>query len=133
MEKVKEFFATQDEFAKHIGLELLEAKQGYAKVKMPIRPYHLNGVKTAHGGAIFTLADFAFAVASNSHGRVALGVNGNISYMKAATAGTLYAEARETSRNHKLGYYAVDIYDDHKELIAVFQGMVYRKETEIAF
>jgi len=133
VEKVKQFFSAHDQFAKHAGLELLEAKQGYAKVKMSIRPYHLNGVKTVHGGAIFTLADFAFAVASNSHGRVAMGINGNISYMKAATAGTLYAEARETSCNHKLGHYEVNIYDDHEELIAVFQGMVYRKEAEIAF
>lgn len=133
MEKVKQFFSEHDLFAKHAGLELMDAEPGYAKVKMAIHPYHLNGVKTVHGGAIFTLADFAFAVASNSHGRVAMGVNGNISYMKAATTGTLYAEARETSRNHKLGHYTVNIYDDQQELVAIFQGMVYRKEVEIVF
>jgi acyl-CoA thioesterase len=133
MEKVKRFFSEHDQFAKHTGLEILEAAKGYAKVKMPIQPYHLNGVNTVHGGAIFTLADFAFAVASNSHGRVAMGVNGNISYMKAATTGTLYAEAHETSCNHKLGHYLVNIYDDQQELVAVLQGMVYRKEAEIAF
>lgn len=133
MEKVKQFFSEHDQFAKHAGLELMEAEPGYAKVKMAIHPYHLNGVNTVHGGAIFTLADFAFAVASNSHGRIAMGVNGTISYLKAATTGALYAEARETSRNHKLGHYAVNIFDDHDELIAVFQGMVYRKEAEITF
>ncbi len=133
MEKIKQFFSNNDQFAKHTGLELLEADKGYAKVKMSIQPYHLNGVKTVHGGAIFTLADFAFAVASNSHGRVAMGVNGTISYMKAATAGTLFAEAHETSRNHKLGHYTVNIFDEQQELIAIVQGMVYRKEAEISF
>lgn len=133
MEKIKQFFSTHDQFAKHAGLELLEAAKGYAKVKMSIQPYHLNGVKTVHGGAIFTLADFALAVASNSHGRVAMGINGTISYMKAATAGTLFAEARETSCNHKLGHYMVNIFDEQQELIAIFQGMVYRKEAEISF
>jgi acyl-CoA thioesterase len=133
MEKIKQFFSTNDQFAKHTGLELLEADKGYARVKMAIQDYHLNGVKTVHGGAIFTLADFALAVASNSHGRIAMGVNGNISYMKAVSAGALFAEARETSLNHKLGHYLVNIYDDNHTLIAVFQGMVYRKERQLAF
>ena len=133
MKKVRQFFSDNDQFAKHAGLELLEVAKGYAKVKMPIQPYHLNGVKTVHGGAIFTLADFAFAAASNSHGRVAMGVNGTISYMKAVSAGTLFAEAQETSLNHKLGHYLVNIYDDQHELIAVFQGMVYRKQAQLTF
>lgn len=128
MEKIKDFFCNNDKFAKHAGIELLEMAPGYAKIKMEIKDCHFNGVKTVHGGAIFTLADFAFAVASNSHGRVAVGINASISYMKAATAGTLYAEAREVSLNHKLGTYIVEIKDDEGALAAVFQGTVYRKK-----
>lgn len=131
MEKIKDFFSTNDQFAKHAGLELLVAEKGYARVKMTIQKFHLNGVKTVHGGALFTLADFALAVASNSHGRIAMGINGNISYVKAVSDGTLYAEAREVSLNHKLGNYLVNIYDEQHELIAVFQGMVYRKQAQI--
>ncbi|TWH45718.1 PaaI family thioesterase [Sporomusa sp. KB1] len=133
MEKVKQFFSTNDQFAKHVGLELLEAEKGYARVKMVIQPHHLNGVQTVHGGAIFTLADFTLAIASNSHGRIAMGVNATISYMKAVSTGILFAEAREVSLNHKLGHYLVNIYDEQHEPIASFQGMVYRKEAQLTF
>ena len=71
MERIKSFFQ-RDRFAALAGIELLEVSPGYAKVKMPIDERHLNGVSCVHGGAIFTLADFALAVASNSHGTVAV-------------------------------------------------------------
>ncbi len=92
---------------------------------------HLNGVDVAQGGAVFTLADFAFAAASNSHGNVALAVNVSITFMKAARTGTLWAEAREISKNFKLGSYTVEVKDDQGELVALFQGMVYRKSEKI--
>jgi len=131
MEKLKQFFAAEDLFAKHVGIELLEIASGYAKTSMKIKPHHFNGAKTVHGGAIFTLADFAFAVASNSHGNLAMGINTNISFVKAAISGTLYAEAREQALNPKLASYSVLITDDANEMVAIFQGMVYRKKQHI--
>ncbi|HET6419266.1 MAG TPA: PaaI family thioesterase [Geobacteraceae bacterium] len=131
MEKIKRFFAAEDLFARHNGIELLEVKPGMAKACMKIEPYHYNAAKTVHGGAIFTLADFAFAVASNSHGTLAMGINTSVSFVKAATKGTLYAVAREQTRNPKLGSYTVQITDDAGEIIAIFQGMVYRKKESI--
>lgn len=130
MENVLGLVTDHDNFAKHSGIELMEVASGYAKVKMEIKDYHLNGVKTVHGGAIFTLADYAFAVASNSHGRVAMGINVAISYVKAAKAGTLFAEAKEVSLSAKLGNYMVNVTDGDDDLIAVFQGTVYRKKDE---
>ncbi len=91
----------------------------------------VNGAKTVHGGAIFTLADFVFAVASNSHGTMAMGINTSISYVKAALSGTLYAEAEEQSRNSKLATYTVNVADDTGDLVALFQGMVYLKKVPI--
>jgi acyl-CoA thioesterase len=98
---------------------------------MKIEPYHFNGAKTVHGGAIFTLADFAFAVASNSRGALAMGINTSVSFVKAATKGTLFAEAKEQSLNPKLATYIVRITDDGNDLVAIFQGMVYRKKESI--
>ena len=83
-----------------------------------------------HGGAIFTLADLVFAAASNSHGNVAVAINVTISYLKAAAGGTLTAEAREVSRNRKLATYSIRIRDDSGDLVASFQGMVYRKKDK---
>lgn len=130
--KEKVLATARDRFAKHCGIELVEVSPGYAKVKMTIDTYHLNGVDMVHGGAIFTLADFAFAVAANSHGPVAVGINASIAYSKAARAGILFAEAREVSLNTKLGIYSVDIKDGDGELIASFQGTVYRKKEDHA-
>lgn len=127
MENIKEFF-TQDRFAKHSGIELLSVAPGHAVAQMPLLPHHLNAVGSVQGGAIFTLADFAFAAASNAHGKVAVAINVSITFMKAASSGTLRAEAREVSVNPRLGSYTVNVTDEHNALIAVFQGLVYRKD-----
>ncbi|HDM78639.1 MAG TPA: hotdog fold thioesterase [Deltaproteobacteria bacterium] len=130
MERIMRFFEN-DRFAKHSGIELLEVSEGKAKAKMEIGEKHLNGVGLVHGGAIFTLADLAFAVASNSHGTAALAINVSIAYLKATTKGTLFAEAEEVSRNPKLATYAVRVTNEDDELIALFQGTVYRKKDKI--
>jgi len=131
MKEIKEFFSAEDLFARHTGVELLEVGPGWAKAGMKIEPYHFNGAKTVHGGAIFTLADFAFAVASNSRGTLAMGINASVSFVKTAVSGTLYAEAREQAMNHKLASYSVRITDDANDVVAIFQGMVYRKKESI--
>ena len=131
MQKIKQFFSEKDLFARHAGIELLEVEPGIAKARMVIQPYHYNGAKTVHGGAIFTLADFAFAAASNSHGTLSMGINTSVSFVKAAVAGTLHAEARELARNRKLATYSVMITDDAGDLVAIFQGTVYRKDLPL--
>lgn len=125
------FFKVNDQFARHCGIELLSAELGSARAKMPIQPFHLNGAKTVHGGAIFTLADFVFAVAVNSHGNLAMGINTHTAFLNAATSGTLYAEASEISLNVKLATYDVRVVDEDDRLIARFQGTAYRKNVPI--
>ena len=120
----------KDQFAVHCGIELLAAGAGAARAKMPLQAHHCNGIGTGQGGAIFTLADFAFAAASNSHGPIAVAINVNITFLKAAKLGTLWAEAREISRNAKLASYTVEVKDDAGDIVALFQGMVYRKEPK---
>lgn len=131
MEKIKSFFARQDHFARHVGIELLDVEAGKAWAKLDIAPHHLNGVKTVHGGVIFTLADFAFAVASNSHGKIAMGINTSTSFIRAVSGGTLFAEADEIAINHKLATYQVRVTDQDNDLVAQFQGTVYRKKDSI--
>ena len=121
----------QDQFAAHSNIELLTAGPGQATAKMTLQPHHLNGLGTVHGGAIFTLADFAFAVACNSHGTMAVALDVSIVFMKAATTGTLWAEAREVSKNFKIGLYSVDVKDDPGDLVAQFQGVAYRKKDRL--
>ena len=126
MESPDPFFL-KDAYAAQAGIELLEVSEGRAKVKMEIRDRHKNSHGTVHGGAVFTLADTAFALASNSHGIPAAAINAHISYVKSATSGTLFAAAEEFSLNPKIATYTVRVTDDSGANIAIFQGMVYRK------
>jgi acyl-CoA thioesterase len=98
---------------------------------MVLHPHHLNGLGSVQGGAIFTLADYAFAAAANSHGTVAVAINVSITFMKAAATGTLWAEAREVSKNFKIGSYVVEVKDDQGDLVATFQGLAYRKKDKL--
>ena len=131
MEQIRDFFKAKDKFARHCGIDLVDVAPGQAKTSMKIESHHLNGAGTVHGGAIFTLADFAFAVASNSHGSLSMGINASVSFVKAVSEGSLHAEATEQSLNHKLASYLVRITDDAGEMVAIFQGMVYRKKQAI--
>jgi len=130
MDKIREFLR-RDKFAELAGIELLEVSPGRARAKMTVGPQHLNGVDIVHGGAIFTLADLVFAAASNSHGTVAVAINASISFIKAASGGTLFADGREIACNPKLATYSIDVTNETGEIIAVFQGMVYRKKDSL--
>jgi acyl-CoA thioesterase len=130
MEDLKKFFV-RDRFAAGSGIELLDVSPGYARAQLQVAEKHLNAVDIVQGGAIFTLADFAFAAASNARGSVAVAINVSISFVKAVSSGILTAEAKETSANPKLATYSVNVTNESGELIAIFQGMVYRKNTPL--
>lgn len=127
MENETVWYIKNDRFAEHAGIELIKAEPGYAVTQMRITDKHLNGVNIVQGGAIFTLADYAFAAASNSKGVVVLGINANISYFKPPKGKVLTAEATEISSSKKICNYNVDIYDENRELIARFTGTGYIK------
>ena len=129
-DELKRIFKS-DKYAELSNIELLTAGPGRATAKMTLHPHHLNALKTVQGGAIFTLADFTFAVACNSHGTMAVALDVSIVFMKAATTGTLWAEAREASKNFKVGLYNVDVKDDTGDLVAQFQGVAYRKKDKL--
>lgn len=130
MDFIKEFIEN-DKFAKSVGIELLEVSLGYAKAKMEIKDIHHNSINTVHGGAIFTLADFTFAVAANTHNKMSVALNVNISFLKAISEGVLIAEAQEISVNPKIATYKILVSNDLGELIATFEGMAYRKERSL--
>jgi len=100
---------------------------------MLIKPEHLNGGGVCQGGAIFTLADLAFAAATNSHARLTLSITSNINFFKAESKGYLYAEAKEAFSHKRLANCEVRITNEAEELIATFNGTGYRKDTELPF
>ena len=130
MDDIKRYFS-QECFASNSGMKLTEVAKGYAKAEMRIDKKHLNIPGSVHGGAIFTLADMAFAAASNAYGNLAVAINADISFVKAAIEGNLYAEAKETSINPKISTYVVNVTDDSGDTVAIFNGMTYRKKNKL--
>lgn len=117
-----------DRMAQMLGIELLELHEGYARCTMMVTEQMLNMHGSTHGGAIFTLADFAFAAACNSYGQVAVALGVSISFLDAVKAGTrLVAEAREESLTPRTGLYRLLVTDEDGKLVAAAQATAYRK------
>ena len=126
-ESIKHHFEN-DRFAASSGMRLVELRPGFARTSLEIEDRHLNSVGIVQGGAIFTLADLAFAMACNSGGKVAVAVSTNLSFLKATRSGTLHAEATEVSRSRKLSVCTVRVTNDAGELVALFRGTAYIKD-----
>lgn len=124
----------QEPFAAKIGLKLIKVDEGYAKVEMVFTDDLENMFGMAHGGAIFSLIDAAFEVASNSHGTMAVALNMNINYLSSPTKGaTLSAEAKEVNKTKKTAVYDIRAVDDKGKLLASCQALVYRLEKPLPF
>ena len=121
----------KDRFATGIGIELLEVGTGRAVARMAVGPGHLNAAGVVQGGAIFTLADFAFAVASNSRGNVALAIEAHVTFLRAVRTGVLRAEATEEGGSRRLSTCTVRVTDEAGTLVALFTGTAFRKEDPL--
>ncbi len=117
-----------DRVADQYGMRVESLSEGSATLVMEIADRHLNGNESAQGGVIFAFADVAFALASNSRGP-AVSANSSITFCRPARAGAvLRAVAREISVSRKLGTYEVTVSDDTGSVVALFQGLAYRKD-----
>ena len=116
-----------DRFAGNNDIHIVSIGKGEATAEMTVTEKHLNGVNSIQGGALFTLADFAFAAASNSHGRIAIAANATINFFKGVSSGKLIAKAKEHSSGKTLATYIVDITDEEGNKIALFNGTAFLK------
>jgi len=124
-------FIGGDRFAARNGIELLELEEGRALARLAVSGEHLNAAGVVQGGAVFTLADFAFAAASNSRGNVALAIEAHVTFLRAASTGVLLAEAREESGSRRLSTCTVRVTGEGGELVALFTGTAYRKDDPL--
>lgn len=116
-----------DAFSRWLGIEVKEIEPGHAELEMAVRPEMLNGFRVAHGGIVYSLADSALAFASNSHGRVALALENNISYTRKVEEGDLLtATAEELSLGSRIGVYRITVTRQDGKTVAVFRGTVFR-------
>jgi acyl-CoA thioesterase len=113
----------RDRASQAAGMRVEAVAPGYARVAMRLAPEMINGHHTAHGGAIFTLADSAFAFACNARNVPSVAQHCSITYVTPGREGeTLVAEARETNLTGRFGIYDITVKADDGRVVAIFRG-----------
>ena len=118
MDELRELLNKDDRFCRFNGMRLDVLRTGYAEAVMEITENSLNGVGIAQGGAIFTLADLAFAGAANSGGIPTVSASVSLSFLRPGTGGRLRAVASEVSRGRRTGVYSVQVFDEAGRILA---------------
>ena len=123
----------KEPFARLLNIRLDDIREGYARCEMVYTDDMDNIYGNAHGGAIFGLIDEAFEISSNSHDRISVALNMNVTYMKPPKKGSLLvAESNETHKTNRTASYYITV-KEGEDLIAVCQALVYRKADPIPF
>ncbi len=116
-----------DLFSQWLGIEVIEIREGYSKIKMLVRKEMVNGFGIVHGGIAFSLADSAFAFACNNRNVLSVALDTSINFLKPVHPGDeLTAEAKEIHNGKSTGLYHVTITNQHDHAIAMFKGTCFR-------
>lgn len=121
-----------DPFMLTLGLQGEVPEPGRARVWGIIRPEFLNSWGSAHGGFLYSVADAAFALASNSHGTLAVALATHMEYLQPSEGGApVEALATEVHLGRGTAVYRVEVYSGSR-LLAIFTGTVYRRSGQKA-
>lgn len=117
-EKIRKFLNEEDKFCKFCGIELTEVGDGYAEAVMPVDDNKLNGRRVVQGGAIMTLADFAYAGAVNGSGVTGVSLNCSTNFIRPGTGKQLRAVCRRVSQGKQTALYVTEVFNDEEKLVA---------------
>lgn len=121
-----------DLFSQWLGIEVLEIREGYSKIKMTVREEMINGFGIVHGGIAFSLADSAFAFACNNRNTLSVALDTSINFLKPINVGdVLNAEAKELHNGRSTGLYHITITNQQEQEVAIFKGLCYRTEKSL--
>jgi len=130
-QKIVEKMYLNDAFSQWLGIKILSVDESKVSLQMEVRPEMTNGFKVTHGGITYSLADSALAFASNGHGRLCMSIETSISHTRSVRSGdTLTAVSEEVSLSNKIGVYHIKVTNQNDQTVALFKGMVFRKEEE---
>jgi acyl-CoA thioesterase len=116
-----------DTFSQWLGIEIVEIKEGFSKIKMTIRKEMMNGLGIVHGGIAFSLADTSFAFACNSRNNLSVALDTSINFLKPVHPGDeLIAEAKEIHNGKSTGLYQITITNQRSHTVALFNGTCFR-------
>ena len=117
LEKVRKIFA-DDKFATLNGAVIDKIGDKYALCSIKIESRHRNALGAVMGGVYFTLADFAFAVASNHIKQGTVSLSSNITYLRSAKGNSISAEAVCVRSGKSTCYYKIDVFDEDGTQVA---------------
>jgi len=121
-----------DLFSQWLGIEVLDVKEGYSKIKMTVREEMINGFGIVHGGIAFSLSDSAFAFACNNRNVLSVALDTSINFLKPVAVGdVLTAEAKELHNGKSTGLYHISISNQNDHLVAIFKGTCYRTNKKL--
>ena len=118
---------SRDRFAMESGCRLVSCGGGEAVVEVELTEKHRNGVGTAQGGLIFTLADTAFAAAANSGGQETVSLSATVNFLRAVRSGKLTARATTLSRGRTTCCIEVLVTDGEGRAVAKLQCTGYSR------
>ena len=101
-----------DRFADELGAEILEGRQGFARCGLLLRDNHRNAAGGGMGGVLFTLADFAFAVAANWEKMNTVSLTSQITFLSRVRGARLEAAASCVKTGKSTCCYTVEVTDD---------------------
>ena len=121
-----------DLFSQWLGIEILDIKEGYSKIKMKVRSEMMNGLGVVHGGIAFSLADSSFAFACNSRNNLSVALDTSINFLKPVHVDDeLVAEAKEIHNGKSTGLYQVTIMNQRGHIVAIFKGTCFRTNKNL--
>ena len=113
-----------DPYAALLGMEL--RGEDPIEVEMRVRAHHQNFLAVTHGGAMFSLADCAFALASNRAGARAVAIDTHLVLTGGSSEGdVLSAIAEETTRGRTLATYRIVVRRNDDRIVGLFTGTVH--------
>ncbi len=121
LEEAREYFR-HDTFATGAGMEIEAIGEGTSVCRMTLDGRHCNAAGGVMGGVIFTLADFAFAVATNNVHRPTVAQQVSINYLSVPKDAHLIAKARQIKDGRTSAVYIVDVFDGTDRHVAQFVG-----------
>lgn len=133
LERAREFFS-QDRFStQFMGIEIEAVQDGYARCSLALMDKHLNSVGDVMGGVLFTLADFAFAVAANLNQPLTVSLSCQVTFLSPPRGTRLVAEAKRVRSGFSTCYYSVEVRDDSDKIVTVVgvTGFIKRPVSEL--
>ncbi len=122
--EIRAHFA-KDRFATALGIEIESADESGAVCTARVQPQQTNALGRVQGGFIYTLADFTFAVAANTHRMGTVTLQSNIHYLAAPKGEVLTATARPLSLGGRVAVYEVAVRDENGEVAAMVTATGY--------